>query len=71
MKSMPTAQKIPTLPPEKLPELPKEIWKKICDHLDDEMRLEWWYTLSETEKEYEEWPLCGEDHYDMYDWNYM
>ena len=45
-----------------VPQLPEELWLKICQHLDDSMRLEWWRSLEEYQQEYEEWPLCAKDH---------
>lgn len=46
-------------------DLSQQLLLEICKHYDDLLRKEWWANLKEYEREYEEWPLCPEDHLDI------
>ena len=44
-----------------LPELGEDLWMKIFMMYWEEQRRDWWHSLSEVEREYEEWPVDPEE----------
>ena len=44
-----------------IPTLPRDLWMQIFTEVAKQKRLEWWSRLSESEREYREWPMYDEE----------